>query len=146
MKLGPAYSSASERLSVSGSCHCGAIGFKASVDPASVSICHCTDCQTLSGTAYRVSVPAARDDFHLTRGTPRIYIKIADSGARRAQAFCASCGTPIYASAAEEPQVFNLRVGAIHERAQLTPRRQIWCASAQPWCADLGPLPGSARA
>lgn len=129
------------RLHVTGGCHCGAIGFEAEVDPATVSLCHCTDCQTLSGTAYRVSVPASKSDFRFTRGTPRIYVKIAASGARRAQAFCAQCGTPIYASAADDPQLFNIRVGAIQERGELIPRRQIWCDSAQPWSTDLQDLP-----
>ena len=32
-------------------------------------------------------------------GTPKIYIKTAESGNKRAHAFCPGCGTPIYAAA-----------------------------------------------
>jgi hypothetical protein len=42
-----------------GSCHCGAIEFEALVDSARVTICHRTDCQNLTGTAYRVTVAAS---------------------------------------------------------------------------------------
>src|SRR3954463_5227240 len=55
-------------MKVHGSCHCGAIAYEAEVDPARVVICHCVDCQTLSGAAIRASVPAPAEDFRLLRG------------------------------------------------------------------------------
>ena len=44
-------------MKIDGSCHCGRIRYEAEVDPAKVVICHCTDCQTLSGSAFRTVVP-----------------------------------------------------------------------------------------
>jgi hypothetical protein len=70
-------------------------------------------------------------------------VKVADSGARRQQAFCGECGTPIYASALEDATVLNLRLGAIRQRAELPPRRQIWRSSALSWALDLEGLPSS---
>lgn len=124
-------------MKVHGRCHCGELRFEGEVDPAQVSICHCRDCQTLTSAAYRVSVPAKAADFHILGGAPRIYVKTAESGKPRAQAFCATCGTPIYASDVEHPAVYNLRVGALAERAALKPVRQIWCRSALAWVQDL---------
>ena len=40
-------------MKIEGGCHCGGIRFEAEVDPAAVVICHCTDCQTFSGSAFR---------------------------------------------------------------------------------------------
>ena len=130
-------------MKVQGKCHCGAITYEAEVDPQRVTICHCTDCQTLTGTAFRVTVPAARETFVLRTGTPKIYVKkTADSGNLRVQAFCGDCGTPIYAAAAEDrPQTYGLRVGALAQRAQLSPRRQIWCRSALPWSMNVEDVP-----
>ncbi len=124
-------------MNIHGRCHCGELSYEADVDPAQVSICHCSDCQTLTGTAYRISVPAKAADFHILTGVPKIYVKTAESGNARAQAFCATCGTPIYASDITQPQLFNLRTGAIAERASLKPARQIWCRSALDWVQDL---------
>lgn len=45
-------------MKIDGACHCGDIRFEAEVDPGKVLICHCSDCQTLSGSAYRSVVPA----------------------------------------------------------------------------------------
>ena len=124
-------------MKVHGHCHCGRIRYEAEVDPQRVTICHCTDCQSLTGSAYRVSVPVARDDFALLSGSPTVYVKVADSGARRAQAFCADCGSPLYTHAAGDPRTYGLRVGCITARSALVPRKQIWCRSALPWAQDL---------
>jgi hypothetical protein len=124
-------------MKIEGGCHCGNIAYRAEVDPNTVSICHCTDCQTLTGSAYRANIPAPADSFVLLRGEPKIYIKTAESGAKRAHAFCGNCGTPIYAAAIHDPPIYSLRVGTIKQRAELRPRRQIWCRSALAWPMDL---------
>ena len=123
-------------MKIDGACHCGNITYTAEIDPDKVGICHCTDCQTLSGTAFRVSVSATKENFHLS-GEPKIYIKTAESGAKRAQAFCPECGTPFYATAANDPQIFNIRVGTARQRAELRPKTQGWCRSARDWVNDL---------
>lgn len=124
-------------MKVHGRCHCGEIVYEAEIDPALTSICHCTDCQTLTGTAYRVSVPAKADDLHFLKGAPKVYVKTAESGRQRAQAFCGNCGTPIYAADTNEPKLFNLRTGALAEREELKPSKQIWCRSALHWAQNL---------
>jgi len=132
-------------MKIEGRCHCGQITYEAIVDPEKVTICHCTDCQMLSGSAYRASVPAPRETFILRGGAPKIYIKTADSGTKRAHAFCPDCGTPVYSAAIENPPAYSLRVGCIRERAQLPPRKQIWCDSAVPWSKNLEDVEQSRR-
>ena len=128
-------------MKVDGRCHCGNITYEAEIDPETVGICHCTDCQRLTGTAYRTTVRAAAAGFVLKTGQPTIYIKTGDSGTKRAHAFCPVCGTPVYAAALIDPTVYSLRLGTIEQRAALTPRRQAWCRSALPWSQDLRDLP-----
>jgi hypothetical protein len=133
-------------MKVDGRCHCGQIRYEAQIDPGTVSVCHCTDCQTLTGTAYRVSVPASAPNLAFLSGTPKVYVKTAESGNRRAQGFCADCGTPLYSADAQDPQVYFLRVGTLSQRADLPPTRQIWCQSALPWASDIRNLAPSERA
>ena len=128
-------------MKVEGRCHCGQIAFEAEIDPGAVRICHCTDCQTLTGAAYRVNVQTPAASFSLKSGTPKIYIKIAESGNRRAHAFCPNCGTPIYATDPHEPKAYGIRVGTLKQRGELRPSQQIWYRSAQPWTADIRHLP-----
>ena len=125
-------------MQVHGSCHCGAIKFEAAVDPSRVTICHCTACQNLTGSAYRVTVAASAEGFRLTHGSPKIYIKVGDSGNKRAQVFCAECGSHLYAHAAvENPESLGLRVGCLQERTALVPSKRIWCRSALAWSENL---------
>jgi hypothetical protein len=124
-------------MKVEGSCHCGQISFEAEVDPDAVRICHCTDCQMLSGSAYRVNVSAPTASFALRSGTPKIYIKTADSGNKRAHGFCANCGTQIYSIDTQQPRAYSIRVGTLKQRAELRPTRQIWYRSALPWVTDI---------
>ncbi len=124
-------------MKISGGCHCGAITYEAEIDPNSVAVCHCTDCQTLSGSAFRVVVPAKRERFQLLTGEPKIYVKTAESGKRRVQSFCANCGTPIYSADVSDPQIFSVRMGTVQQRARLPPKSQIWCRSALGWTMHL---------
>jgi len=132
-------------MRIEGQCHCGAIQYEAEVDPQKASICHCTDCQILSGAPFRASVPAKATDLHFHKGKPQTYVKVADSGNRRAQGFCGNCGTSLYSTSADDPNVYNLRLGAVRQRAQIPPQRQIWCDSGQAWARDITGLPGVPR-
>ena len=133
-------------MRVEGSCHCGRVTYLAEIDPERVSLCNCTDCQMLTGSAFRVTVAAPSTHFRLLTGEPTTYIKTADSGAKRRHAFCPTCGSPVYACAATDaPASFSLRVGCLKEKAQLPPRRQIWCSSALEWVKGIGGLPGRDR-
>lgn len=125
-------------MRVDGSCHCGKIRFEADVDPASVTICHCTDCQQLTGTAFRVSVPAAASALRFVGGTPKTYVKTADSGRQRIQGFCADCGTPLYSTGTDtHPARYMLRTGCMTQRDSLVPREELWRQSALSWLPDL---------
>jgi hypothetical protein len=86
-------------MKVTGACHCGRIQYAADVDESSVVLCHCTDCQILTGTAFRVNAPASFESFKLTCGTSKTYEKLAESGSARVHGFCADCGTPLYSVA-----------------------------------------------
>ncbi|MDP4299393.1 GFA family protein [Leptothrix discophora] len=129
-------------MQIHGRCHCGAIEFTALIDPAKVFACHCTDCQTMSGAPFRAVVPVAAEALSLS-GTPKVYIKTAQSGNRRAQGFCGECGTPLYATSADQPTHYGLRLGCVDERARLAPNRQVWTRSAMPWLQDLHDVPAS---
>jgi hypothetical protein len=126
-------------MKIDGACTCGNITIEGEADPATVGICHCTDCQTGTGTAFRVSIPVPGATFKMT-GTPTIYIKTtADSGNLRAQAFCGKCGSPLYSTSPGEGQqaMYIVRVGILKQRDQLEPKRQIWWRSARPWVTGL---------
>jgi len=130
-------------MKIDGGCHCGHITYEAEIDGEQVIICHCTDCQTLSASAFRTVVFVPETSFTLLSGSLKTYVKTADSGNRRAQTFCPDCGTHIYAAPADAggKRIFGLRVGTARQRATLPPKNQVYCRSALEWVMDVDSIP-----
>lgn len=78
-------------MKVTGTCHCRNIQFTAEVDASHVVLCHCTDCQILSGSAFRVNAPAPFESFNLLCGEPKTYVKVTESGSKRLHGVTAGC-------------------------------------------------------
>lgn len=129
-------------MHIDGACHCGSVTFRAEIDPSRVMACHCTDCQVLSGSPFRAVVAAPIGSFEV-RGPTKSYVKVAESGNRRAQVFCPECGTPLYATALENATSVVIRLGCVAQRARLKPAVQVWQHSALPWLSELASIPGS---
>jgi hypothetical protein len=91
----------------------------------------------LTGSAFRANVPAPATHFVLRSGTPKTWVKTAESGNKRRHAFCGDCATPIYACAMDNPQSYSQRIGTITQRATFSPQRQIWRHSALNWVDTL---------
>src|SRR5262245_41720674 len=134
-------------MKIDGRCHCGLITYEAEIDPEKIMICHCSDCQTLSGSAFRTVVFTREGTFKLLSGELKIYVKTGESGTTRPQSFCPNCGTPIYSTTVGEgPKVHSIRVGTARQRDQLVPKVQIWCRSSQRWLSDLSAVAKIGRA
>lgn len=130
-------------MKIDGACACGAIRIEAEADPEKTQICHCTDCQTGTASAFRVSIPVPGATFKMT-GTPTVYVKrTAESGNPRVQTFCPTCGTPLYSTTQGDgvQPSYTVRVGLLRQRDQLAPRRQNWFRSAQSWVTNIGAVP-----
>ena len=132
-------------MKIDGQSHCGFISFEAEADAARTGMCNCTDCQALTGSAFRVTIAAEPGSFRLLAGEPTLYVKTADSGTKRQHAFCPRCGSPIYATGlGDEPKPYSLRFGTIRQREHFKPGRQIWTRSQLEWVTHIGDIPGAA--
>ena len=120
-------------MNISGACLCGDITWAAVIDPALVGVCHCTDCQTVGGTAFQFTTRVARDEFRLLSGKLTAYIKVAESGNPRAMSFCGRCATMIHTGNTDDTGLLSLRLGGCEQKHTLSPRFQIWCQSALSW-------------
>ncbi|WP_158741973.1 GFA family protein [Acidisphaera sp. L21] len=131
-------------MHIDGQCHCGRVTYEADIDPDLVSICHCTDCQNLTGSPYRVTIATDCTKLRLTGAPPKIYVKTGDNGRRRFQHFCPDCGSPLFTGGeGVDAAEIGIRWGSIRQRDTLSPKRQIWCRSALPWIDQVRSLPGN---
>jgi hypothetical protein len=128
-------------MKIEGGCHCGSIRFEAEVDSATVVICHCTDCQTFSGSAFRTVVQTKPGTFALLSGAPKVYVKTAESRQQTpANVLPDVRHADLLRSRYRDTKVVVLRVGAIHQREQLLPRDQYWFRSSLAWLPNLSKI------
>ncbi len=110
-------------MKIDGQCHCGSLRYEAEIDPDGVYICHCSDCQAISGSPFRWAVTMPTTDFTLLGGEPKTYVKTAESGNISHQVFCPGFASPLYStSPSNDGRSLNLRLGTARQRDALKPR------------------------
>ncbi|WP_099039685.1 GFA family protein [Mycobacterium neglectum] len=116
-----------------GRCLCGSIRYRLDAQPDSVILCHCDDCQRHSGAAFSVNVLVARNTLQID-GTPKSYRTVgSENGNSRDRLFCGECGSPIFTSLAERPDVMIVKAGTLDDRTGLEPAAEVWWRRAQDW-------------
>lgn len=117
----------------SGGCHCGAVRYECTAPPLRMVNCHCRDCQRAGGAGAAPTVIVPASAVRLLAGHPAVYAVTADSGAVARRAFCAACGSPLFASSSARDGLLGLRAGSLDDASGFRPAAELWTASAQPW-------------
>lgn len=115
-----------------GGCGCGFCRYEVTGAPLSVHACHCTDCQTLSGSAFGLSMVLNETDIDLTRGE-LFYSEFAMSRNAMHRHQCRECGVALWFSSPGYPGIVALKPGTLDDTSRLRPLAHMWVRSAQPW-------------
>jgi hypothetical protein len=121
---------------MTGGCACGQVHYSTEAEPVFTGICHCTECQKESGTAFNIVVAVPQSALSL-EGSPKDYVAKGDSGKSVTRKFCPNCGSTLLSEPEAMPGVSIIRAGTLDDRSWLQPAMEIFCASAQPWI-ELG--------
>ena len=124
---------------MTGGCSCGQVRYSANAEPMFTGVCHCTNCQKQSGTAFNVvvAIPAAALSI---QGPTKTYAATGDSGNETIRKFCPNCGSTILSEPAAMPGAAVLRAGTLDDTSWLKPTMEIYCDSKQPWVSLGGGL------
>ena len=116
-----------------GGCACGSIRYGFYEPVVAQIACHSRGSQYASGggPAYLVSV--RREEFRITRGRPKEFITLSESGSHLTRFFCGDCGTPVYSSSDDDETHCEVSVGSLDEPEKFKPRTHIWMSESQPW-------------
>jgi hypothetical protein len=117
---------------IEGGCLCGRVRYGAHAEPVFVGVCHCTDCQRFTGSAFAtvVALPAAA--LKIT-GTLKTFTKSGDTGKSMHRRFCPECGSCIMDEADGLPGIVMLNAGSLDDPSWVKPQSEVYCDSAQPW-------------
>lgn len=118
---------------LSGGCNCGAVRYRLKAGARlPMYACHCTDCQTRTGSAFSEHMLVAESDLEvsgpLAEGTLTQH-----SGAVSTVYGCKRCLARIYATSDRRGSFASLRCGTLDNSAMLTPAAHLWISSMQPW-------------
>jgi len=115
-----------------GSCECKSVSYGFNGDPLTCYACHCTDCQTSSGSAFGLSMIINDKDIEVIDG--KVAIKEINVNRTKVQKhYCAQCGTSFWFSADEYPGIVALKPGTFDDTSWFKPIAHLWVRSAQPW-------------
>jgi hypothetical protein len=122
-----------------GGCQCGSVRYRVQGKPLALAVCHCTECQRQSGSAFGMSLAVPGESFRLLRGELKTFTTVCDSGRIKHCAFCPDCGTRIYHQGTEP--VMSIKPGTLDDTSWLDPGAHYWTKSKQPWV----PIPPGTR-
>ena len=127
-----------------GGCACGAIRYQVSGEPLVMVECQCRQCQRASGTGHS-SYLTFQDAAVDVAGTPSRWNATGDGGTVKENAFCPTCGTPVFTRFPGIPELFAIRAGSLDAPDRYRPQMLVWREASQVWDHQDPALPTFAR-
>ena len=120
-------------LPITGGCQCGAVRYKIAGRPVVFYLCHCTECQRHTSSAFGESLRIRREDL-VVEGDMAGFTRMSESGRRLDGYFCPACGVRIVHGTAGS-ELVNIKAGTLDDTSWLAPAGHIWTASKQKFVA-----------
>ena len=127
-------------ISVPGRCRCGRLRFVLCEEPFAFYLCHCTDCQAESGSAFGQSMAVRREAIEAVEGPARDHTVEHEGGRHSFITYCGNCLTMMWGHSPQMPQIRGLNAGSLDSSPDLRPYGNMWIRSARPW-ASFAPGP-----
>jgi hypothetical protein len=117
-----------------GHCLCGNVTYRCDGEPMVTLLCHCTDCQRQTGTAFSIVVGVERDTLAIEGSSLGSFTTIGeDTKEAVVRQFCSACGSPIVSLPAATPDLAFIKAGTLDDRSWLEPEMELWSRSAHPY-------------
>jgi hypothetical protein len=113
-------------------CSCGAIALSLPGPSSLVAACHCIECQRRSGAPFGVGAFYPAEVVTIS-GTPKEYVRAAESGGKVRSYFCTDCGSTVYWKADNLPAMIGVAVGAVADPDFPAPIKSVFERSKHAW-------------
>jgi hypothetical protein len=128
-----------------GGCACRTVRYRLASPPMFVHGCHCTSCQTETGSAFAVNALIEPDRVVLLAGAPEAVATPSESGRGQTIFRCPACRVALwshYGGAGD--RIAFVRVGTLDEPGRLPPDVHIYTRSKLPWVRLPDGVPAAA--
>jgi hypothetical protein len=117
-----------------GGCACGAVRYRLGGAPMFVHCCHCTSCQTETGSAFAVNALYEADRVETISGAAEAVTTPSESGKGQLIWRCPACRVALWSNyGGAGDAVRFVRVGTLDAPASLPPDIHIYTRSRLPW-------------
>lgn len=140
MSISEAAGKAPAKSHLVGGCACGQVRLRARGRGDRCYACHCTECQTRSGSAFALLLPVAEAGFSVEGDV--LAVEQIEAGGVSARLYaCPRCLTRLYTRNPRWPGLVVLRAGVMDDTSGVRPAFHIWTRSRQSWVAVPADVP-----
>jgi hypothetical protein len=117
-----------------GGCACGAVRYRLSAAPMVVHCCHCSACQTETGSAFALNALIEAERVETLAGAPEPVMIPTESGMGQQVWRCPECRIALWSNYGGAVDVLRfVRVGTLDAPTLLPPDIHIYTRSKLPW-------------
>ena len=117
-----------------GGCTCGAVRYRLTDAPMFVHCCHCTACQTETGSAFVLNALIESDRVETIAGAPEPLMTPSESGRGQQIWRCPDCKIALWSNYGGAADILRfVRIGTLDEPGALPPDVHIYTRSKLPW-------------
>ncbi len=111
---------------------CGGVRFELSEPLLGALFCHCKRCQRRTGTGVSTTALTAPGSYRTVAGEELVGTWDPGDGGY-VKAFCSRCGSQLYTTNPENPEVLAIRMGALDDDPGIRPGAHQFVDYAAPW-------------
>lgn len=123
-----------------GGCACGAVRYTLQREPMFVNCCHCTQCQTVTGSAFVINALIETAEVALDGAKP-VRTDGPTEGSVHDIYRCPVCFTALWSDYRRRGWLAFVRVGTLDDPGALAPDAHIFTRSKLPWVNLEGGAP-----
>ena len=120
-------------------CLCGQFTTSVTGSFGEVRYCHCSECRRKAGTAFTANAKVDRAQWFLEG--PKEQIAEFEHKPGLYNAFCAKCGSPLFARSDENPNDIRIRLGGFDGDIEVSITGHVWVSSKARWYSIDDPIP-----
>ncbi len=111
---------------------CGRVRFEVAEPLLGALYCHCKRCQRRTGTGVSVTALTSPGSYRTVAGEELVRFWDPRDGGW-IKSFCAECGSQLFTTNPDNPELISIRMGALDEDPGIRPSAHQFTTYAAPW-------------
>jgi len=128
------------KITLQGSCLCGAVQYEATGEPTRFYHCHCSRCRKSSGTGHATNLFLKDAQLVFTSGEDLVQRYKIPEAERFTRQFCSKCGSSVARFVPEQNGIV-IPAGSLDSDPPIMPQARIYWDSRAPWSCSDEPIP-----